>query len=420
LRELGSRRIVRAVKNLRFLGWVVAASALPGLTACGSSSNEAAAGDAGAKEDAKAQTPESDAAPVDNTPITGLPAKTWKFVPIEGAICRDGSATGIGVNVNPDSKNLMIYLEGGGACFNALTCGGNPSSFSEAGFNACVGSGGGTCAAPSIAGGGAGIFNRNDTSNPVADWSFVYVPFCTGDVHAGNKRDATVAGVPGKQQFVGYVNMTRYLARLVPTFPGLSKVLLTGVSAGGFGAAANYPQTARAFAPVPVYDLDDSGPPMGDPYVPKCLQKAWAELWGFDKTILADCGSDCPDPTNYTIDATIHGAKMYPHVPFGLVEDTDDMVITFFYGFGANNCAASAIPSALSGATFTAGLLDSRMKLAAYPNVGGFIFQGTDHTTLGGSNFDARTAGGGDAATVKLTDWVSTLVNSGTVTNVGP
>ncbi len=55
----------------------------------------------------------------------------------------------------------------------------------------------------------------------------------------------------------------------------MTKVLLTGISAGGFGAAANYPQVARAFAPVPVYDLDDSGPPGAeDPYLPKCLQQA--------------------------------------------------------------------------------------------------------------------------------------------------
>jgi hypothetical protein len=412
--------MVRAVKNPRFLGCAVAASALC-VAACGSSSNEAAAGDAGT--DAKAKAPEAgeaDAAPTDRSPITGLLEKTWKFVPVEGAKCRDGTPTGNGVSINPNSKNLMIYLEGGGACFNSLTCGANASSFSESGFDPCVGAGSGSCAALSLAGGGSGVFNRSDTHNPVADWNFVYVPFCTGDVHAGNKTNVTVPGVSGKQQFVGYANMTRYLARLVPTFPAVTKVLLTGVSAGGFGAAANYVQTAKAFGSVPVYELDDSGPPMEDPYVPKCLQQQWSQLWGFDKTILADCGSDCPEPTNYSLDATIHVAKMYPKIPFGLVEDTDDMVITFFYGYGANNCAAASFPTALTGSMFTAGLLDSRMKLAAYPNIGGFIFVGSEHTTLGGGNFDTRTAGGGDAATVNLYDWVATLVNSGTVSNVGP
>jgi hypothetical protein len=240
-------------------------------------------------------------------------------------------------------------------------------------------------------------------------------------VHAGNKRDVTIAGVTGKQQFVGYANMTRYLARIVPTFPGLTKVLLTGISAGGFGAAANYPQTARAFGSVPVYSIDDSGPPMGDPYAPKCLQKAWADTWGFDKTILADCGADCPDPTNYTIDATIHTLKLYPHVPFGVLDSAGDGTITYFYGFGNNNCAAAAIPTPLSAATFTAGLLDSRMKIAAYPNAGSFIFPGTAHTSLGGATLDTVTAGGSDGGpTVKLSDWVTAIVNTGMVTNVGP
>ncbi len=419
--------MVRAVKNLRLMGNVFVATTLLGLTACGSSSsNETTMDGGGPKEEAGSTVdagPElaPDAAPIDTTAIAiaSLPPETWQWVPIQGAMCRDGSATGIGINVKPGSKNLMIFLEGGGACFNALTCGTNPSAFSEADFDACTADGGtGTCL-NSLAGNGSnGVFNRGDTANPMADWSFVYVPFCTGDVHAGNKLNASVTGVAAKQQFVGYVNVSRALARIVPTFPGLDKVLLTGISAGGFGAAANYPQTARAFGSVPVYSLDDSGPPMGDPYASKCLQKAWADTWGFDKTVLADCGSDCPDTSDYTIPATIHTAKMYPNIPFGLVEDTDDSVITLFYGFGSDNCTAQLAP--LSGATFTAGLLDSRTKLAAYPNVGGFIFQGTDHTTLAGANYDTRTAGSGDAATVKLTDWVATLVNSGTVTNVGP
>ena len=175
--------------------YVLAATAFLGLAACGSSSSTETATDGGAKtestEDAGSEFP-PDAAPVDKTPIANLPAKTWQFVPVQGAMCRDGSATGFGVSANPASKNLMIYLEGGGACFNALTCGLNAKSFSESDFNACVtGSSAASCAtSPSIAGGGAGIFDRTDATNPMADWNFVYVPFCTGDVHAGDKTNA--------------------------------------------------------------------------------------------------------------------------------------------------------------------------------------------------------------------------------------
>lgn len=410
--EHGARRMVRAVKSLRLSVYVLGATVmLFGLGACGSSSSNEASTDAGAKEPASDAASASDAAPIDTTPIPS-PAMpmTWQWVPVDGAICRDGSATGIGINVNPGSKQLMIYLEGGGACFNSLTCEANPSKFGMSDFTTRLG---GTA-------GAQGVFNRTDTANAMADWNFVYVPFCTGDLHAGDNRNATVPGVNGKQQFVGFQNVTRDLARIVPTFPGLTKVLLTGISAGGFGAALNYDQTAKAFGSVPVYELDDSGPPMDDPYLASCLQSEQAMRWGLDKTVLAECGTDCPDPSNYAVDATIHIVKKYPKIPFGLIDDTGDSIIAFFYGFGANNCASTAIPTALSASTYTMGLLDSRMKLAAYPNTAGFIFQGTDHTSLGGATFDTRTAGSGDAATVKLTDWVATLVNDGTVTNVGP
>jgi hypothetical protein len=398
-------RIVRAVNNFPWISRALAlAASFATIAACGSSSGGPAA-----------------SGPPKGEPIANLPAMTWTYVPIAGTMCRDGSATGIGVNTNPASKNLMIFLEGGGACFNEATCLTNPATFGMTEFNNRF----------SGSSGSVGVFNRSDAANALADWNFVYIPFCTGDVHAGNAPNTTVPGVSGVQQFVGYSNITKDLARIVPTFPGLDKVLLTGISAGGFGAASNYVQTAEAFAPVPVYDLDDSGPPMEDPYAAKCLQTEWAQLWGFDSTVFAECGADCPDHTNYTLDATLHVVKKYPKVPFGLIDDTDDSVITLFYGYGANDCASVLIPTPLTGTVYTNGLLDERMKTAAYPNVGGFIFQGTDHTTLTMASYDTRTAGGttddggagedgGTTGGVKLTDWVAQLVNTGTVTNVGP
>ena len=145
---------------------------------------------------------------------------------------------------------------------------------------------------PSAPHASAGIFNRGFAPNPVKNWTFVYVPYCTGDVHAGNHPDGTVPGVADKQQFVGYVNVEKATStRIVPSFPGLTKVLLTGISAGGFGAASDYVQVAKAFGTVPVYEIDDSGPPMPDPYNAKCLLTEQVNLWGFDKTILKDCGT---------------------------------------------------------------------------------------------------------------------------------
>ncbi len=375
------------------------------LLACGSSDDGTTA-DGGGMDGGVTDGGVADAAvdvPVapfaDGGAITGTPPDTWTWVDFPEAKCRDGSPTGIGVNVHPGATKLMVFLEGGGACFNAATCAANPASYARldlAGFAGTEGV--------------AGIFSRLDPANPVKDWSFVYVPYCTGDVHGGDNPVAQPPGVSQAQQFVGYTNIHKYLERIVPTFPGMTQVLLTGQSAGGFGAAVNYTQVARAFDPVPVVLIDDSGPPMNQPYIARCLQDAWKSLFGLDKTIVPDCGADCPDPTNFLVDYAKHIAKTYPNATMGLMDSTGDGVIASFFGFGASNCAAS-VP--LSAQTYQAGLDDLRSQLAFDKNFASFYFPGIDHTSLV-LGYDLRYAGG-----VKLTDWIAQLL-AGNAQNAGP
>jgi cysteine-rich repeat protein len=45
-------------------------------------------------------------------------AMTWQYFEIPGTKCIDGTPAGFSVNYNPASTQLLIYLEGGGACFN--------------------------------------------------------------------------------------------------------------------------------------------------------------------------------------------------------------------------------------------------------------------------------------------------------------
>src|SRR5579884_1249429 len=242
------------------------------LLACGSSGTGGAApASSPAKDGGTDAPPLPDTAP---TKITATGPETWTWVPFEEAHCRDGSTTGIGININPDSKNLMIFLDGGGACFNSTTCLLNPSSFDKTTFDSSFGSGGSRAS--------AGVFDRSDPANPMKDWNYVFVPYCTGDVFSGNNQDVTVPGVSGKQQFVGYADMHVFLDRIVPTFADVTQVVLTGISAGGFGVASNYTQVAKAFGKVPVIALDDSGPAMGPPEVASCLLQQTRELWGLD------------------------------------------------------------------------------------------------------------------------------------------
>ena len=342
--------------------------------------------------------------------IAGLQANQWTWVPFADAKCRDGSSTGIAINPGSDSNKLMIFLQGGGACFNATTCAGNPSSFSAADFTAldvvCDSEGAHGCASVN-----AGILDRTNPANPVKDWNFVFVPYCTGDVHGGNNPTGTVAGVAGTQQFVGYASMGLYVARLVPTFPATTRVLLTGVSAGGFGSVAAYGPVSRAFASAHVDMIDDSGPPISDPYFAGCLQDLQRQTWGLDNTLIQDCGGECSSAGTQLFDLYKHQIKTNSGARFGQIESTNDNTTTSYFGFGLNGCTGYR---QLSEAQFTVGLQDMESRLGSYSNAGAFVFSGSAHTSLQGSAFYTRTAGG-----VVLNEWVRDLLN-GSVTSVGP
>jgi cysteine-rich repeat protein len=333
--------------------------------------------------------------PPAGAPVSVSEPLTWEWVEVEGARCRDGSPAGFAINTSPGATGLVIYLEGGGACFNELTCGTvNPSN---------------TPASMRFPGGN-GIFSRSDERNPVADWHMVYVPYCTGDVFAGTAEDVMVPNV-GVQQFVGYENMGHFLDRIVPTFGDVDQVLLTGISAGGFGAAANAKRVQRDFQDVPVVLLDDSGPPMTNEYIAPCLQNWWRELWGFEGSILADCGAEC-SPDDYVIDMTDHLVRHAPDRVGGLFSHRQDFVIRFFYGFGDQDCSRS-LP--ISPQVFEAGLDDFRGFIQdRADNFGTFYIDGEDHTCISGSCFYAAEADG-----VPFTDWVADLLD-GTTSHVGP
>ena len=324
------------------------------------------------------------------------PELTWTFVDFPDTQCRDGTPAGLAVSLNSDSDKVMIFLDGGGACFDTLTCAGNLANVSTQRDERTM-----------------GIFNRARSENPVQDWNIVFVPYCTGDVHGGTNEDGMIDGLP--QKFVGRLNLEKFLHRIVPTFSGSSQVLLTGSSAGGFGAALNLELVQWAFGDTPVTAIDDSGPPMSSEYVPECLQERWRTVWGFDRSFLADCGDDCPNPNDYAVDYMKHVAAKYPDKLSGLIETTGDSVITLFYGFGNNDCM-SIFPLPVPEETFRAGLLDFRAISMGLGSFGTYFIPGTVHTWLRDETFYTQTSADG----VKLVDWYRDIVEGRAAAHVGP
>ncbi len=103
---------------------------------------------------------------------------------------------------------------------------------------------------------------RTTAGNPFSAMNMVYIPYCTGDLHYGNTTSTLqVNGTPTPTYFWGAKDMDVFLARLVPTFSNVSRVISLGTSAGGFGSYLNFDRLAHAFG-VRVDVIDDSGPPL--------------------------------------------------------------------------------------------------------------------------------------------------------------
>lgn len=331
-----------------------------------------------------------DAAPADARQIDGEPL-TWTWIDVPGATCMNDTATGLGINLNPGSNKLMIYLEGGGACFNAFTCSGVAH---QDGFNA------NHLAQFASDYGDNGVFNREDGDNPFKDWNMVFIPYCTGDIFAGSNPD----GFGGRNQ-VGFDNMGAYLDLLVPAFADADHVVLTGSSAGGFGAMYNFPRAQEAFGDTPVTLLNDSGPPMSDDYMTPCLQQQVRDLWNLDATLPQDCADCFNDDGGGLINAVRYAADKYPDRRFGLISSTTDGVIRLFYGWGYPNCSNPQVP--MPADVFRAGLAQLRDEvLAPYPNFRVYTIESGLHVWLLENPLGTTNVTG-----VSLTDWIREMID---------
>ncbi len=288
----------------------------------GHTPDAAHAGDAGdAATDARST---ADSGFVAGMPITATDGQ-WTWVPFDGAFCANGTTTGIGVNLSTTSSRVLIYMEAGGACWSDLTCytlqtatyitGYGPSDFEAESTDETY------LAAP------GGFFDRTSSTNPFKDYSYVYVPYCTGDAFAGSNV-TTLGTTP--THFVGYQNVGAYLERIVPTFPSADRVILAGSSAGGFGALVNWERTQQAFGAIRVDMIDDSGTA-----VPDDVDEAGASqiaqqgaAWNIQAAIPAGCTTCLADQS------TIYGYydTLFASHRGALLSYTDDSVLPDYFG----------------------------------------------------------------------------------------
>src|SRR6478735_2926443 len=142
-----------------------------------------------------------------------------RVVPGGDCQCADGSAFNFWVR-KASPKKVVFYLQDGGACFSAESCAPKNGLYQRRVSEGPVGEG--------------GIFAFDDERNPFADYSVVYVPYCTGDVHIGTRTRTYAPGLTVHHN--GYLNGTTALDHLAAAFPGATDVVVIGESAGAVAA----------------------------------------------------------------------------------------------------------------------------------------------------------------------------------------
>ena len=318
----------------------------------------------------------------DSAPEDGTAAGWEQVVPGGDCQCADGSEFRFWVReANP--QKVVFYLQDGGACFSAETCAPDRDL-----YQATINEG------PS----GGGIFDFADERNPFADYSVVFVPYCTGDVHLGNttteyEPDLTI-------QHKGYVNGSAALDHLGASFPGASDVVVIGESAGSVAAPLYGGLVSDRLPDARVTVLADGSGSYPD--VPR-FNELFAD-WGFGDVIPA-----WPENAGMT-------AEQWSAPGLFVQSGRHDPDIVFArHDYAYDDNQESWYPIAGVAMDDLLSLIDANeTKIeTAGVNLNSYVAPGDEHTVLGDGRFYTETVNG-----ERLVDWVTKLVAGEPVADV--
>lgn len=191
----------------------------------------------------------------------------WETIELpasSGASCGNGTPYRFFVNRTPFTSKTVVMFEGGGACWDQGACKGgtlldavNPDGIptnymTDWNRQAHLG-----LVTPFT------MRLHPLQSVQTQSWNIVYLTYCTGDVHTGNKvavYDNVDPANPMAYHHRGMVNAKAVAAWMAKNLKQPEKLFLTGFSAGGVGSAALYPAFREALKPKQMSLLADSGP----------------------------------------------------------------------------------------------------------------------------------------------------------------
>jgi RNA polymerase sigma factor (sigma-70 family) len=164
-------------------------------------------------------------------------AATWLRIGLSGAKCARGGPYAFWLHRGSRAR-LLLYFQDGGGCWSYETCRPGSGFFQDSLRSPTD---------PSLP--ESGILDFSDSRNPFRDYTAVYLPYCTGDVHWGNNlaRYTEDGGRTLTIHHVGFDNDRRVLRWVYRRYPAPRRIFVTGCSAGSVGSAVFAPYVMRHY-----------------------------------------------------------------------------------------------------------------------------------------------------------------------------
>ncbi len=308
-------------------------------------------------------------------------ADDWETIEAPSpAQCSDGSPYRFHVR-RADPERLLLFFNGGGACWNAATCDpqGAPS------YRVTAGPGSGNDPRDYN-----GAFALENPENPFREWSQVFVSYCSGDVHLGDSASdyEREDGSSFTVQHRGRRNADAALAYVAEQFSP-QRVLVAGGSAGAIASPVYATVVAETYPDAEVIQFAGGAAGYRIP-PPTTLWERWGTIDALPGAL--DAG-DTSAETLQMLDLYRLAAKARPELRFYTWDNAYDAVQERFLGM------LGAPGELLVG--LNANLRELR---ADVPTLRSYIAPGEFHTVLRFEELYSRSSDG-----VPAVEWIRDL-----------
>lgn len=334
-------------------------------------------------------------AAIDSLPSLSQLNEGWNTLRPGGeTICAQGTEYAFFTRV-ADPERLVVYMHGGGGCWDAETC--DPLRESS------------TYASevqpqrhPDNL---SGIFDLEHQENPVADYSMVVLPVCTGDAFLGDRDiNYTLKSESGEtREFTihhrGQTNTMTVIDWIFENFKSPKEIVVAGSSAGAIATPFYASLLARHYPAARVIGLgDDSGS-----YGKLVAGNINAENWGIPEVLQGHEGWENFKSGFGIEELYIYSAQSAPNLKLFQVDHANDKAQRFYLQLA--NLKDLNVAQHIQN--------NRKLILERVPQFRSFTMGGYEHTVLARETFYHYQANGQG-----LKDWVAAIVSGEPVSSV--